>query len=77
MSWIWFSESPVGIFCLVILLISIPYGLFVLLQQDFFQSSKNDDSKLLLKQLLENFGLEVPPELNESDSSVFKSDKTG
>ena len=37
--------------------------------------SKDLDNRLLLKQLLEGFGLELPPELEEISSPVVKSVK--
>ena len=37
--------------------------------------NKSQDNKLLLKQLLEGFGLEVPSELNEAETPVVKTIK--
>ena len=37
--------------------------------------NKTQSNKLLLKELLEGFGLEVPSELNETDVSTVKSIK--
>ncbi len=36
---------------------------------------KSEADRLLLKQLLEGFGLEVPSELNENETGVIKSIK--
>ena len=54
--------------------ISIVISIFVA-KQIFRPQNKNQDDKLLLKQLLEGFGLDVPPELNEIDPNVIKSIK--
>ncbi len=36
---------------------------------------KAEEDKALLKQLLEGFGLEIPPELHETEAKVIKSIK--
>ena len=61
--------------------ISALIGLFIIAVSTFNQKilktkNKAPDSKELLKDLLEGFGLEVPAELNDSDSTAVNSIKT-
>ena len=50
---------------------------FYTLLKKYFKLSRRKaiESKLLLRELLENFGLEVPPELKNPEQSVVKSIK--
>tara|TARA_B100000700_G_scaffold132434_1_gene147948 strand:- start:259 stop:489 length:231 start_codon:yes stop_codon:yes gene_type:complete len=43
--------------------------------QNLKWKNKAQANKMLLKQLLEGFGLEIPSELNEVDGSIIKSIK--
>tara|TARA_Y100001968_G_scaffold324402_1_gene363649 strand:+ start:513 stop:746 length:234 start_codon:yes stop_codon:yes gene_type:complete len=54
------------------------FGLIGLLASKYFSrgSKTIDQEKLLLKQLLEGFGLEIPSELKELEPTVVKSIKS-
>ena len=51
-------------------------SLIFLLKQDLKGDKKSQENKVLLKQLLESFGLEVPAELEDPERQVVKSMKT-
>tara|TARA_B100000700_G_scaffold328035_1_gene444478 strand:+ start:2583 stop:2810 length:228 start_codon:yes stop_codon:yes gene_type:complete len=60
----------------VALISAITLLLLFFVNQFFKAPKKNIADKALLRELLESFDLEVPPELNETDPNVIKSIKT-
>ena len=75
MNLVWISELPIAFILIASLLIGLGLGFFVFYQNSFSEQTKINANKALLKQLLEGFGLEVPPELSNPDSAVIKSDE--
>ena len=62
------------LFVLVALVISL--ALVLMTKQDSKDGKSAQENKVLLKQLLEGFGLEIPAELKEPEGVVMKSIKT-
>ncbi len=62
------------LFVLAALVISITIVLMT--KRDPKQEKSSQENKVLLKQLLEGFGLEVPAELKELEQAVMKSIKS-
>ena len=72
----WLSQL---LFCFFLVsLLSAFVGIGWLLTKQIFKNpnQKADEDKALLKKLLEDFGLDIPSELDEAHSSVIKSVKT-
>ena len=74
----WLSQIPLGLAVVVLIgsfsAIAAKVALFS--RQATKGEKTAEQNKVLLKQLLEGFGLEVPAELNEPESAVVKSIKT-
>ena len=72
----WISPGPLlGITVVVaVLLVST----LILISKHFYgdTNKKVIEDKVLLKKLLEGFGLDIPPELQEPEPTVIKSIKT-
>ena len=70
-----FTQLPIGIIFISVVLPLFVVAIFFITKQFTKGLNKGDADKLLLKQLLEGFGLEVPPELNEREVPVIESIK--
>ncbi len=71
----WFYQFPLLVFIGAVLVVLMTSLGFVFLAKQFFNGSKKKsvEDRLLLRQLLEGFGLEVPAELKEVDGSVINT----
>ena len=67
-----FQSFP--LFCLIITFsTSLAASLFLWMKKNLFKIKKQEESKALLKELLEGFGLEVPSELESAEVQVMNS----
>ena len=69
------SQSPlVGFIAVIVVAITVALVLF---RRPLLTDSKSkaQEDKILLRKLLEGFGLEIPEELREQEGSVIKSIK--
>ena len=70
-----FSQIPLALSSIIGLIAFLFLYKAFIAPQILKWQNKGQSNKLLLKELLEGFGLEVPSELNETDVSTVKSIK--
>ena len=70
-----FDQLPTAAIFFAIAIGLLATVIFFILKKLSKGQNKGASDKLLLKQLLEGFGLDVPPELNEREVPVIKSIK--
>ncbi len=74
--WLFGLPPLIGVLGLIALVAVVAVVLAFFLNQGSYGLKKSQENKILLKQLLEGFGLEVPSELKDPEGAVIKSSKT-